>query len=144
MCIWNYNNNNNNNNTFYSQCGLQFSLRFSYVINDFLNILRMGIPITHVVYMPWHLGDPLFNKQTNTQDGIYNDGYDFPQSICFLLHINSSLCLVMPLYHVISRASLYLIKLFKVTLFVVSLSMGLCLVGNYSLVNVLEGTACAH
>ena len=64
----NNNNNNNNNNKFYSQCGLQFSLRFSYVINDFLNISRMGIPITHVVYMPWHLGDPLFtstNRQTH-------------------------------------------------------------------------------
>ena len=50
----------------------------------------------------------------------------------------------MPLYHVISRAGLYLIKLFEVTLFVVSFSVGLCLVGNYNLLKVLEGTACAH
>ena len=63
----NNNNNNNNNNTFYSQCGLQFfSLRFSYVISDFLNISRMGIPITHVVYMLWHLGNPIFNNRQHT------------------------------------------------------------------------------
>ena len=42
------------------------------------------------------------------------------------------------------QSKFVLIKLFKATLFVVSFSMGLCLVGNYSLVNILEGTACAH
>ena len=38
----------------------------------------MGIPITHDVYMPWHLGDPFQDNRTNnTHDDIYNDDYEF-------------------------------------------------------------------
>ena len=43
---------------------LQCSLFVPFFLCDFLNIARMGIPITHDVYMPWHLGDPFYNKTT--------------------------------------------------------------------------------
>ena len=43
---------------------LQCSLFLFHFLCDFLNIVRMGIPITCDVYMSWHLGDPFYNKTT--------------------------------------------------------------------------------
>ena len=43
----------------------------------------MGIPITHDVYMPWHLGDPFKSIEQTTHMMVFTMMImSFPQSIC--------------------------------------------------------------
>ena len=50
----------------------------------------MGIPITHEVYMPWHLGDPFKSIEQTTHMMVFTMMImSFPQSIC--------LCVTNPL-----------------------------------------------
>ena len=62
---------------------LHGSLFFFTFLCDFLNIARMGIPITHDVYMPWHLGDPFKTIEQTTHMMVFAMMImSFPQSIC--------------------------------------------------------------
>ena len=62
---------------------LHCSLFFFTFSCDFLNTESMGIPITHDVYMPWHLGDPFKSIEQTTHMMVFTMMIMiFPQSMC--------------------------------------------------------------